>query len=112
MTHTDIAGLIARFPLLEPLIALTPVTWFNPGATSLAEGLPHVGLTRHDVAAASARLARFAPYLCEAFPETRASHGIIESGIAAIPTLQGTLNGRYGVERRCFPNRCNLNGTN
>ena len=51
MTHTDIAGLIARFPLLEPLIALTPVTWFNPGATSLAEGLPHVGLTRHDVAA-------------------------------------------------------------
>lgn len=98
MTHTDIAGLIARFPLLEPLIALTPVTWFNPGATSLAEGLPHVGLTRHDVAAASARLARFAPYLCEAFPETRASHGIIESGIAAIPTLQGTLNGRYGVE--------------
>ena len=70
MTHTDIAGLIARFPLLEPLIALTPVTWFNPGATSLAEGLPHVGLTRHDVASASARLARFAPYLCEAFPET------------------------------------------
>ena len=98
MTHTDIAGLIARFPLLEPLIALTPVTWFNPGATSLAEGLPHVVLTRPDVAAASARLARFAPYLCEAFPETRASHGIIESGIAAIPTLQGTLNGRYGVE--------------
>ncbi|WP_221365662.1 D-serine ammonia-lyase [Aeromonas caviae] len=98
MTHTDIPGLIARFPLLESLIALTPVTWFNPGATSLAEGLPHVGLTRHDVAAASARLARFAPYLCEAFPETRASNGILESEIAAIPAMQGTLNARYGVE--------------
>ena len=98
MTHTDIAGLIARFPLLEPLIALTPVTWFNPGATSLAEGLPHVGLTRHDVAAASARLARFAPYLCDAFPETRVSKGILESEIAAIPAMQATLNARYGVE--------------
>lgn len=98
MTHTDIPGLIARFPLLESLIALTPVTWFNPGATSLAEGLPHVGLTRHDVAAASARLARFAPYLCEAFPETRASNGILESEIAAIPAMQATLNTRYGVD--------------
>ncbi|WP_324049873.1 D-serine ammonia-lyase [Aeromonas caviae] len=98
MTHTDNAGLIARFPLLESLIALTPVTWFNPGATSLAEGLPHVGLTRHDVAAASARLARFAPYLCEAFPETRVTQGMLESEIAAIPAMQATLNGRYGVE--------------
>lgn len=98
MTHTDIAGLIARFPLLERLMALDPLTWFNPGATTLAEGLPHVGLTRQDVAEAAARLTRFAPYLCEAFPETRASKGILESEIAAIPAMQATLNQRYGVE--------------
>ena len=98
MTHSDMAGLIARFPLLERLMALDPLTWFNPGATTLAEGLPHVGLTRQDVAEAAARLTRFAPYLCEAFPETLASHGILESGIAAIPAMQATLNQRYGVE--------------
>ncbi|WP_421246292.1 D-serine ammonia-lyase [Aeromonas sanarellii] len=92
------AGLIARFPLLERLMALDPLTWFNPGATTLAEGLPHVGLTRQDVAEAAARLTRFAPYLCEAFPETRASKGILESEIAAIPAMQATLNQRYGVE--------------
>lgn len=98
MTHSDMAGLIARFPLLERLMALDPLTWFNPGATTLAEGRPHVGLTRQDVAEAAARLTRFAPYLCEAFPETRASKGILESEIAAIPAMQATLNQRYGVE--------------
>ncbi len=35
---------------------------FNPGATSLTQGLPYVGLTEQDVNAAHDRLARFAPY--------------------------------------------------
>ena len=44
---------------------------FNPRATTLAAGLPHVGLTAADVAAAEQRTARFAPYLAAAFPETQ-----------------------------------------
>lgn len=98
MKNIDIQQLTRQFPLLQSLIALEPVTWFNPKAGPLSVGLPHVGLDRRDVADASARLARFAPYLCEAFPETRASKGILESEIAAIPAMQATLNERYGVE--------------
>ncbi|MBP6792017.1 MULTISPECIES: D-serine ammonia-lyase [Aeromonas] len=98
MKKNDISQLIAQFPLVRSLIALEPVTWFNPKASTLAVGLPHVGLGGSDVADASARLARFAPYMCEAFPETRASKGILESEIAAIPAMQTTLNARYGVE--------------
>lgn len=98
MKKNDISQLIAQFPLVRSLIALEPVTWFNPKASTLAVGLPHVGLDGSDVADASARLARFAPYMCEAFPETRASKGILESEIAAIPAMQATLNARYGVE--------------
>jgi D-serine dehydratase len=98
MKKNDISQLIAQFPLVRSLIALEPVTWFNPKASTLAVGLPHVGLDGSDVADASARLARFAPYMCEAFPETRASKGILESEIAAIPAMQATLNTRYGVE--------------
>ena len=98
MKKNDISQLIAQFPLVRSLIALEPVTWFNPKASTLAVGLPHVGLNGSDVADASARLARFAPYMCEAFPETRASKGILESEIAAIPAMQATLNTRYGVE--------------
>ncbi|HEH9406668.1 TPA: D-serine ammonia-lyase [Aeromonas bestiarum] len=98
MKNIDVQQLITQFPLVQSLIALEPVTWFNPKASTLAVGLPYVGLDGSDVADASARLARFAPYMCEAFPETRASQGILESEIAAIPAMQATLNARYGVE--------------
>jgi D-serine dehydratase len=98
MKNTDIAQLISQYPLVQTLISLEPVTWFNPNATTLAAGLPHVGLDQRDVADASARLARFAPYLCQAFPETRAMRGMLESEVAVIPAMQATLNERYGVE--------------
>ncbi|MDM5084305.1 D-serine ammonia-lyase [Aeromonas rivipollensis] len=98
MKNIDVQQLITQFPLVQSLIALEPVTWFNPNATTLAVGLPYVGLDGNDVADASARLARFAPYMCDAFPETRASKGILESEIAVIPAMQATLNERYGVE--------------
>ena len=44
----NIQTLIARHPLVEDLVALKETTWFNPGTTSLAEGLPYVGLTERD----------------------------------------------------------------
>ncbi|WDO04026.1 D-serine ammonia-lyase [Aeromonas allosaccharophila] len=98
MKNIDVQQLTNQFPLVQSLIDLEQVTWFNPNATTLAVGLPYVGLDNNNVADASARLAHFAPYMCEAFPETRASNGILESEIAAIPAMQRTLNERYGVE--------------
>ncbi|MFM5713451.1 D-serine ammonia-lyase [Aeromonas allosaccharophila] len=98
MKNIDVQQLTNQFPLVQSLIDLEQVTWFNPNATTLAVGLPYVGLDSRNVADASARLARFAPYMCEAFSETRASNGILESEIAAIPAMQRTLNERYGVE--------------
>ena len=88
--------LIAQYPLVEDLVALKETTWFNPGTTSLAEGLPYVGLTEDDVKDAHARLARFAPYLAKAFPETAATGGIIESEIVAIPAMQKRLEKQFG----------------
>lgn len=92
----NIQKLIAQYPLVEDLVALRETTWFNPGTTSLAEGLPYVGLTEQDVKGAHARLARFAPYLAKAFPETAASGGIIESEVVAIPAMQQRLEKQYG----------------
>lgn len=88
--------LIARYPLVEDLVALKETAWFNPGTTSLAQGLPYVGLTEEDVKAAHARLARFAPYLAKAFPETAATGGVIESDVVAIPLMQKRLEKEYG----------------
>lgn len=88
--------LLNRFPLLNDLIALRETQWFNPAVTSLAEGLPWVGLTHQDVRAAEARLQRFAPWLQHVFPETAASGGIIESPCVAIPAMQRALESHYG----------------
>ncbi|MBU4682125.1 D-serine ammonia-lyase [Cedecea davisae] len=98
MNNAEMTTLIEKFPLLNDLIALKEVAWFNPATTSLAEGLPYVGLTGADVKEAHARLARFAPYLAKAFPETAATNGIIESELAAIPAMQKRLHAALGQE--------------
>lgn len=56
MKNADMTNLLAQFPLLEELIALKETTWFNPSTTSLAEGLPYLGLTTEDVQDAHTRL--------------------------------------------------------
>jgi D-serine dehydratase len=103
MENATITTLTAQFPLVEDLIALKETTWLNPRTTTLAEGLPYVGLTKADVDDAHARLNRFAPYLAKAFPETAATGGIIESELVAIPAMQARLEKESG---KPFPARC------
>ncbi|HAE77049.1 D-serine ammonia-lyase [Morganella morganii] len=95
MTQINIEKLIADYPLVQELIDLKPVTWFNPDVTTTEAGLPYVGLTIDDAKDAEARLNRFAPYLMKAFPETQAMKGIIESDTVAIPDMQAALEARY-----------------
>lgn len=95
MTTLDTQTLTQQFPLLQQLINLEEVSWFNPNITSLEEGLPYVGLDAADIADASDRLKRFAPYLVKAFPETAATQGIIESELVAIPHMQAALSQQY-----------------
>jgi len=97
MKQSEINALIAEYPLVAQLMALQPVSWFNPRSTTLAAGLPFVGLGAEDVAQASRRLARFAPYISRAFPQTRADGGIIESPLTAISAMQQALNVHYGL---------------
>jgi D-serine dehydratase len=88
----------ASHPLIRDLVALRETSWFNPATAPAAEALGDAGLNAADVADASARLARFAPYIQRAFPETAASGGIIESGIEPLPALQAVLSRRYGLQ--------------
>ncbi|NQD91072.1 D-serine ammonia-lyase [Pseudomonas sp. CrR25] len=88
-----------EYPLLVELIALRPLSWFNPGIASTAEALSDVGLSQADVSDASARLARFAPYIARAFPATASCGGLIESPLVPVPQLQTALAERYGGER-------------
>lgn len=72
MENAKMNSLIAQYPLVKDLVALQETTGLTR-TTSLAEGLPYVGLTEQDVQDAHARLSRFAPYLAKAFPETAAT---------------------------------------
>lgn len=83
---------------LEDVVALRECAWFNPEITSAAEGLPHVGLTRADIADAAARLRRFAPYFVAAFPETGHTDGILESPLVAVPQLQHWLGQQWNTD--------------
>lgn len=95
MDKSEIEKLVKRYPLVQRLINLEDVTWFNPHVAAVAQGLPYVGLTAADVADAQARLQRFAPYLCLAFPETADAQGIIESEVAPIPAMRQAMAQRY-----------------
>lgn len=95
MTELNLNNLINDFPLLNKLMALEEVVWFNPNVTTLEQGLPYVGLDEKDILDASLRLRRFAPYLAKAFPETQLSNGIIESELVDIPTMKTALETHY-----------------
>lgn len=97
MNHIDINKLKSNFPLVNDLVDLKEVVWFNPKVTTTDQGLPYVGLTQDDVIDAQARLQRFAPYLAKAFPETAVTKGIIESEVIDIPKMKVALEKRYNT---------------
>lgn len=96
MNPQQIQQLTQQYPIVKTLIELKETIWFNPNFTTLAEGLPYVGLNQADIHDARDRLARFAPYLMAAFPETAANKGIIESELASIPKMQQQLEAQFG----------------
>ena len=98
MNKFKIEQLVADFPLVNKLIALEEISWFNPKITTLKEGLPYVGLDLSDIKDASDRLMRFAPYLAKAFPETAINNGIIESDVVEISAMMSQLEKQYDVE--------------
>ncbi|HMN20659.1 MAG TPA: D-serine ammonia-lyase [Ottowia sp.] len=83
--------------LLADLMAARACAWFNPRLQPAAVALPEAGLGAAEVQEAADRLRRFAPWLAEAFPATRASGGIIESPLVAVPALQAALDARRGM---------------
>ncbi|WP_123296507.1 D-serine ammonia-lyase [Vibrio crassostreae] len=95
MTVLNVDKLISKFPLLQRLMALDEVTWFNPNITTIEQGLPYVGLGENDIHDASLRLQRFAPYLAQVFPETQVTNGIIESELVDIPAMKSVLEAHY-----------------
>ncbi|MCI9596121.1 MAG: D-serine ammonia-lyase [Firmicutes bacterium] len=76
-------ALIKKAPLVAPMSQYEEVFWGNPDYRQ-EKKLPF-GIA--DIEDAEARLARFAPYIRKAFPETKAAGGIIESPLKELPAM-------------------------
>jgi D-serine dehydratase len=86
-----------QLPLMQALLNKTPVCWLNPAVVPLNQALADMPLTAEDVAQASRRLQRFAPFLQQAFSELQASAGIIESPVVEIPHFAAHLAQQAGL---------------
>ena len=81
---------------MSEIRALKETAWINPGRVPFDEAARECVLSIDDVRDAEARLARFADYFEHEFPETAASHGIIESPVRPIPAMQRLLENECG----------------
>ncbi len=73
--------------LLHTLQQQKPLLWFNTHLNSP----PLLSLPDSAIDEAAARLARFAPYLAQVFPETAAAGGLIESPLQPVAAMQTCL---------------------
>ncbi len=89
----DLDKLILEHPVINDMMECREIMWLNENAGG--EMVIPFGLS--DILDAEARLARFAPYIMKAFPETEATGGIIESPLREIPAMKRTLEKDAGV---------------
>lgn len=85
----------SEYPIMRRISELEETTWLNPDRRPVSEGMARCPLTRADVEDACRRLERFADYFREAFPETQATNGILESPLQAIPNMQRCLEADF-----------------
>ena len=98
MIGEEYKTLVRDCPIVAELAEGKEVFWINEKKKSFADVNDDCELSSADVRDASDRLRRFAPYFMAAFPETRATGGIIESPLRAIPKMKEALEIEYGVE--------------
>lgn len=88
----DIDRLIVEHPVIQNMIDCKEIFWLNNKAGEEAQ-LPF-GMA--DIEDAEKRLARFAPYIKVAFPETESTNGIIESPLAEINRMKKIMESDFG----------------
>lgn len=82
---------------LHEVMDLKSVFWVNTEKPNFQEANAQSQYSKADVDEAEARLARFAPFIAEAFPETAEANGLIESGLTEIEDMKEFLESFYDV---------------
>lgn len=80
---------------LKDVSSLNEVLWLNPKLTSYEEAAKKVNMDISAIDDAENRLIKFAPLIEILFPETKVSHGIIESPLKEINNMKNKLHEFY-----------------
>ncbi len=88
MKMDDLEKLFLQYPLLESICQGVEVSWENKNCRS---GSMPESFTMNDILDAEYRLIRFAPFLYQAFSDTRSLNGMIESPLIPIPLMKKAL---------------------
>lgn len=83
---------------LKDIMDLKTVFWVNEGKPNFQEAASECRYSRKDMEEAAARLERFAPFIAQEYPETKAMQGLIESELTQIDAMQAYLEAYYGSE--------------
>ncbi|MBR5315332.1 MAG: D-serine ammonia-lyase [Firmicutes bacterium] len=90
----NVDKLLVEHPIIQSMIDCKEIFWLNEKSGQDAE----FPFSMADIEDAEARLARFAPYLMAAFPETEETNGIIESPLLEINKMKKRLEEAFGKE--------------
>lgn len=88
---------IQKYPLLSKITKLETVVWLNPHLKKISE-ISSLPVNKQDMENAARLWQRFAPFLSQAFPETKVTEGIIESPLRKIPNMKIELNSQYDAK--------------
>lgn len=97
MTTAKLKDIKSDNKVIKDLMDSKNVFWINEDKPNFEEANKHAKFTHADVKDAEDRLAKFAPFIKKAFPETENSNGIIESKISDIPNFKKDLEEVYDV---------------
>lgn len=90
--------LINNNPVLKNVSELKEVLWLNPKLDTYDKAAKKVNMDISAIDDAERRLIRFAPLIEILFPETKLSHGIIESPLTEISNMKNELISEYNTE--------------
>lgn len=90
--------LISSSNILKNVSELKEVFWLNPKLTVCEEAARKVNMDISAIDDAERRLVKFAPLIEILFPETKKSHGIIESPLKEINNMKNQLISSYNSE--------------
>lgn len=92
----NIGQILKESSVLQDLAARKELLWINPNLKSDAD-LSVEGLSSADIRDAEERLLRFADFIQEVFPETKADKGLIESPLVEIPAMLNWIRNQNNV---------------